>query len=106
MAPSSEWVIDVLTPLGLRVVCTAEYWDRITAIKHPPMRGRMADVVRTLAEPDEVRRSAGDPQVILFHRRVGPRWVCAVVKREEGCGYLITAYPADKIKSGDVLWRK
>lgn len=99
-------VIDVMTPLGFRVTCTAEYWQRITTIKHPPMKGRLADVVRTLSDPDTVRRSVGDPLVVLFHRRSVPRWVCAVVKRTDGIGYLITAYPADKIKSGEVLWTK
>ena len=99
-------VIDVMTPLGFRVVCTSEYWQRITAIKHPPMKGRLADVALTLSDPDEVRRSVGDPLVLLFHRRSAPRWVCAVVKKGDGIGYLITAYPADKIKSGEVLWTK
>jgi hypothetical protein len=65
--------IDVMTPLGFRVVCSSEQWERITTIKHPPMRGRLADVVSTLSEPDEIRRSLGDPDVVLFHRRVAPR---------------------------------
>jgi len=100
------WVIDVVTPLGFRVVCEAAYWERITTIKHPPMRDRLRDVVAALADPDEVRRSVGDPAVLLFHRRVVPRWVCAVVKRAEHLGYLITAYPADEIKAGELVWRK
>ncbi len=102
----SALVIDVLTPLGFRVVCSAEYWERIVTIKHPPMRGRLTEVVATLSEPDEVRRSVNDPEVLLFHRVVMPRWVCAVVKRSGGIGYLITAYPADRIKRGDVVWTK
>jgi hypothetical protein len=99
-------VIDVLTPLGFRVVCTGEHWERITTIKHPPMRGRISEVIATLSEPDVVRRSVHDPNVILFHREVAPRWVCAVVKRADGIGYLITTYPADKVKSGELLWTK
>jgi hypothetical protein len=100
-------IIDVVTPLGFRVVCSAAYWERIAAIKHPPMKGRVVDVAQTLSDPDEVRRSVGDPLVVLFHRRSGPRrWVCAVVKRADGVGYLITAYPADKIKPGEVLWTR
>jgi len=99
-------VIDVMTPLGFRVVCSTEQWERITTIKHPPMRSRLADVVSTLSDPDEIRRSVGNPEVILFHRRVAPRWVCAVAKRADDIGYLITAYPADKMKQGEVLWTK
>lgn len=106
MTAQAVLVIDVMTPLGFRVTCTAQYWGRITTIKHPPMSGRLDEVIRTLSDPDEVRRSVGDPQVMLFHRRVAPRWVCAVVRRADGIGYLITAYPADKIKSGEVLWTR
>lgn len=99
-------VIDVPTPLGIRVVCSAKYWERICTIKHPPMQGRLEDVKKTLTGPDEVRRSARDPRVVLFHRRDALRWVCAVVRTGEEVGYLITAYPADKVKSGDVLWTR
>ena len=42
----------------------------------------------------------------MFHRRSVPRWVCAVVKKADGIGYLITAYPADKIKVEEVLRTK
>jgi len=59
-----------------------------------------------LAEPDEVRRSVSDSTVFLFHRQVAPRWICAVVKRADDIGYLLTAYPADKIKQGEVVWTK
>ena len=99
-------VIDIETPLGFRVICSEEYWERITSIKHPAMRDRLEDVRNTLSNPDEVRRSVSDQNVFLFHRRARPRWVCAVVRRENDIGYLITAYPADKIKQGEVVWRR
>jgi hypothetical protein len=97
MRAQSEPVINVMTPLGFRVTCSPEQWDRITLIKHPPLRDRLQDVTMTLQDPDKVRRSVRDPNVLLFHRRVTPRWVCAVVRRPDDTGYLITAYPADKI---------
>lgn len=101
-----DWMLDVLTPLGFRVHCSTAQWDRIATIKHPPMRGRLQDVIDTLVNPDEIRRSSSDAAVLLFHRQIHPRWVCAVVKREGADGFLVTAYPADKIKRGDVLWTK
>ena len=99
-------IIDEPTPLGFRVQCSAAYWERLTSIKHPAMRERLDDVKLTLREPDEVRRSVRDPDVLLFHRSVEPRWVCAVVKKDNEMGHLITAYPADKVKRGDVIWTK
>jgi hypothetical protein len=98
--------IDARTPLGFRVTCSTTYWSRIETTKHPAMRGRLSDVSRTLEDPDEVRRSVGDAEVLLFHRLVEPRWVCAVVKRTAEGAYLITAYPADKVKQGELAWKK
>lgn len=103
---TSEPAIDVATPLGYRVVCSRDYWDRISTIKHPAIRERLPDVVDALMDPDEVRRSVRDAEVVLFHRRVGAGWICAVVKQTITGGYLITAYPADKVKAGELVWTK
>jgi hypothetical protein len=96
----------VMTPLGLRVICTAGDWERIAGIQHLPIRGRFFEVTRALTDPDGIRRSRSDPQVILFHLRSGSRWVCAVVCRDHPAFRLISAYPADKMKPGKLLWKK
>ena len=70
------------------------------------MRERKREVRETLSDPDEIRRSARDPEVILFHRQAQSRWVCVVVKCAQDTGYLITAYPADKVKQGERIWKK
>ncbi|MEI6669776.1 MAG: DUF4258 domain-containing protein [Acidobacteriota bacterium] len=106
MVSEDALLLDELTPLGFRVRCSVGYWERIVSIKHPAMRDRLDDVRMTLSQPDEIRRSLRDPDVLLFHRVVSPRWVCGVVKKSDQAGYLITAYPADKIKRGDVIWTK
>ena len=106
MDPTDALALDELTPLGSRVQCSVGYWEQIVSIKHPVMRGRLDDVRLTLTQPDEVRRSVRDPDVLLFHREVTPRWVCAVVKKVGEVGYVITAYPADTIKRGDAIWTK
>jgi hypothetical protein len=98
--------VDVQTPLGFRVTCSESYWERITTIKHPAMRDRLEEVRQTLMDPDEVRRSISSSNVLLFHRQVAPRWTCAAVKRLDEIGYLLTAYPADKIKQGELVWKK
>ena len=96
----------VETPPGFRVSCSLPYWQRISTIKHPSLHDRLADVIQTLVDPDEVRRSVSDAAVLLFHRSVPPRWMCAVVRRTDMTGFLITAYPADKVKSGGLIWTK
>ena len=97
-------VLDVVTPLGFRVICTADRWSLIAGVKHPAMTGRLGEVVSTLERPDEIRRSAKVPGVLLFHRRSGLRWVCAVARYNHVASVLITAYPADTIKRGDLVW--
>jgi len=70
------------------------------------MAGREDDVQRVLADPDVVRRSRQDPEVYLFYRQEKSRWLCAVVRREIASGFLITAYPTDVIKVGEIVWKR
>jgi hypothetical protein len=94
-----------VTPLGFTVRVTRRYWRLITTVKHPVMAGHEADVQATLEAPEEIRRSRSDENVLLFYRtqRTG-RWVCAVTRRQDDTGFLITAYPTDAIKEGTHLW--
>lgn len=104
---TGDLLFDVLTPLGFRVRATRTYWELIITIKHPVMAGHEEDVRETLRNPDEVRQSKSDPKVYLFYKpeRIG-RWICAVAKRLDGDGYLITTYPTDAIKEGVQIWHK
>lgn len=97
---------DVATPLGFRVRCTRAYWQFIVTSKHPVLAGREAEVALTLSDPDQVRRSRRDPDVLLFYRGSSPRWLCAVVRQPNGAAFLITAYPTDAIKAGEQIWTR
>lgn len=103
--PASELLFEVLTPLGFTVRVSKNYWQIITTIKHPIMAGRAADVQTTLHQPDMIRQSRSDAAVYLFYKteRVG-RWICAVAKRLNGDGFLITTYVTDAIKEGTQIW--
>ena len=104
---TGDLFLDALTPLGFRVRVTCAYWELIITVKHPAMADRENDVHETLRNPDEVRQSKRDPNVYLFYKleRIG-RWICAVTKRLDGDGYLITTYPTDAVKEGVRIWRK
>ena len=102
---ADEILFEITTPLGFIVRVTESYWTLIVTIKHPVMRGREDDVQSALMKPDEIRRSRNDPSVHLFYRLERPnRWTCAVVKRLNGDGFLITAFPTDAIKEGEQVW--
>jgi hypothetical protein len=98
--------IEIVTPLGFSVRCTKDYWDFIVSEKHPTLKNHEEDIKKVLSDPDEIRRSKKDHDVFLFYRGQSPRWFCAVTKRENGNGFLITAYPTDAIKAGEVIWKK
>ena len=104
---SDELLFDVATPIGFRVRTTRAYWGMIATVKYPAIRGREADVQTTLASPDEVRRSKRDDRVYLFYRSNGAqRWICAVAKRLNADGFLITAYRTSNIKESVRIWPK
>lgn len=66
------------------------------------MLGCEADIRDVLQNPDEIRLSKKEPTVYLFYKakRIG-RWICAVTKRLDGEGFLITAYPTDAVKGSN-----
>ena len=103
----SDILFEVSTPLGFRVRVTRGYWEFIVTVKHPVMRERATEVQDVLHTPDEVRQSRSDPAVFLFYRAEVPgRWVCAVAKRLNDTGFLITTYPTDAIKEGERVWSR
>lgn len=104
---AEDLLFEVPTPLGFSVRVTRDYWKLIVTIKHPVMHGREMGVQDALQTPDEIRRSRSDPAVLLFYRLERPgRWICAVAKRLNDEGLMITTYPTDAIKEGERVWSK
>ena len=97
-------MFNVLTPLGFHVHCTREWWEYVSTVKHPILESRLDDIINTLTDPFEVRRSTKDPNVLLFYRTFASRLLCVVTRRENGTGFLITVYPTDSLKKGDIVW--
>ena len=102
-----EWLFTVRSRLGFVVRTTRGYWLLIATVKHPSLAGHESEVVRTLAEPDQIRISKVDNSVYLFYRKQGKRYLCVVSKRVDArIGFVMTAYVADKIKEGRVVWKR
>lgn len=103
MSGGASSPFDGVTPLEFSVRTTANYWSLLEA-KHPKLRGRAQDVAQVLAHPDQVCQSRQDRAVCLYYR-MDQQWLrCTVVKRVDGEGFLITAYPCDTIKEGERIW--
>jgi hypothetical protein len=104
---TDKLLFDILTPLDFYVRVTINYWHLIVEIKHPVMQGHENTVKEALKNPDQIRVSKSDNNVFLFYKLQKPgRWICAVSKRLNGDGFLVTAYPTDTIKEGIQIWPK
>ena len=63
-------------------------------------------IKETLANQDKVYKSILDNTIRLYYRKV-ERLYCVVVKHSSHKeGFLITAYPTDKIKEREMIWTK
>ncbi|MDP3259101.1 MAG: hypothetical protein Q8M34_00750 [Thermodesulfovibrionales bacterium] len=69
------------------------------------MRNKEDIVKFVLQMPDEIRQSKMDKEVFLYYKQFD-RLYCVVVKHTEKEGFLITAYPVDKVKEGEIVWTK
>jgi hypothetical protein len=104
---TEELLFQVTTPLDFTVRVTAAYWNLIVTIKHPVMAGLERDVKEALENPEQIRVTRSDPKVFLFYKMRRPgRWICAVAKKLDGEGFLVTAYPTNVIKEGEYIWPK
>jgi hypothetical protein len=95
----------VKTPLDIEISITVTYWEYLITKKHQIMKGKENIVKALLDSPDEIRQSRTDKDVFLYYKQFD-RLYCVVVKHSGMEGFLITAYPADKVKEGDVVWTK
>ncbi|MBE0523993.1 MAG: hypothetical protein IBX40_06655 [Methanosarcinales archaeon] len=72
------------------------------------MKGMESDVINTLEDPDFIRQSRMDENVLLFYREVeyhGKNYhMCVVINKNEG--FIITSYITDRIKEGVQIWIK
>jgi hypothetical protein len=97
---------EIATPIGFSVRTTETYWQKLIT-KHPDIANLETLVQQALREPDEIRQSSRDRNILLFYcLRKPQRWVVAVARRLNGEGFLITAYQTDAIKEGVMLWPK
>lgn len=97
---------EIPTPLGFAVRTTDEYWERIVTEKHRNMRAHEEEVQKTLREPDLVKQSVTDSNVLLFYRPRQEGWTVAVARRLNGEGFLITCYLTAAIKKGTEIWKR
>ncbi len=100
-----ESYFKVKTPLNVQVRTTEDYWKYLIIKKHNVLQNKEDVVKETLENPDEIRKSSIDENVFLYYKRKDKLY-CVVARHIETEGFLITAYPTDKVKEGKVIWTK
>lgn len=86
--------------------------ERLAHIKeHPEMVTHTSKINEILTNPDIVVKSRSDEEARLYYKyyaglSLGDKNMCVVVKFKQDDAFVITAYFADSIKKGDVLWKK
>lgn len=98
--------ISVLSKLSRNIRVSKSYWVKIVKLKHPVMGDKEKEVKATLKDPILVKESAKDPDVCLYYRTFAKRYICVVVRHENGTGFIISCYPVDKIKEGKTIYEK
>jgi hypothetical protein len=94
---------------GHAVRLTRERWKHFS--EHPEMTGMRSAVEDTLRSQEVFVQSLGDARTRFYYRyyprtMVGGKYVCVVVARGPDDAFVVTAYLTDRIKKGNVLWRK
>ncbi|GBC76519.1 hypothetical protein HRbin07_00721 [bacterium HR07] len=86
---------------------TRERWKHIEEkIQKGERRPDITMITQTLKDPEEIRASNHDPEVHLYYRAYGSRWSVVVIKHDPHGSFVLTAYMADRVKQGGLLWRK
>jgi len=101
----TKYYFEIKTPLNVRVRTTVEYWQYLISKKHKMMEGKDDIVREVLQNPDEIRQSKIDKTVFLYYKEFDKLY-CVVAKHTGEGGFLITAYPTDKVKEGEIIWTK
>jgi len=100
-----NFLFEIVCPLGFRVRTTYKYWDIILQ-KHPELDNNLNEVIKTLKEPEQIRKSKRDEKVFLLYRKLDKYFLCVVIKQELKFGIVVTCYLTDKIKEGERIWPK
>ncbi len=94
---------------GRKIELSGERWTHIIK-EHSELKERKDKIKQVLVEPEVVKRSIYDQNVLLFYRYYeeiyAGKYVCVVVRILDDEGFIITSYITDKIKRGEIEWKE
>ena len=63
---TEELLFEVKDILGRNIRTTKDYWQKIKTLKHLELKYGVAEVKKTLRDPEEVRKSVTDATILLY----------------------------------------
>ena len=80
-------------------------------LEHPEMAEMESFISETLCYPEIVVQSKTDSLASLYYRyylkiKVGNKFLCVIVKKGKEDAFILTAYLTDKVKDGEIIWKK
>jgi hypothetical protein len=74
---------------------------------HPDVKIYLSKIPEILKNPDQIRKSRHDPEVLLFYKYFDniKKHLVAVVKVNKR-NFILTCYLTDKIKTGEKIYEK
>ncbi len=101
------FLMELIDRFNRRIKLTEERWNHI-AETHPELKDMLKDLKGTVGDPELIKRSVYNENVVLFYRYYGHiyegKHMCVVVRLDEES--IVTAYITDRIKKGEVVWKK
>ncbi len=101
----SQW-LDVFSE---SVELTEERWQHIVT-EHPIMREYREKLPTVLADPDYVKRSKRDADVLLYYRYftdiLDGKFLLVVVKKDTPRSFILTGYVTRSIMKGESVWAR
>ena len=91
---------------GRNVIITKERLNHIL-MKHPEMKKVGNKIRDVLSDPEYIRQSMYDDEVILYYKYFASikKYITVVVKTHTH-SFVLTSYINDRIKRGGTLWKK
>lgn len=97
---------EIICVLGKKIKFTKERYLHIV-LRHPELQGKENEIVKAVSNADFVQESVYDKNVLLYYRNIDKKeYVVVIVKVLNNHGFIITAYIANIIKKGVIIWKK
>ncbi len=99
--------MELIDRFNRRIKLTEERWNHISET-HPELKDLLKDLKGAVEEPELIKKSIYNENVVLFYRYYGHiyegKYMCIVIRLDELS--IVTAYITDRIKKGEVVWKK